>query len=78
MKEKKFINVESECFAFIKNKNILYVNLDFKAHYTRDVFVKKLRKICEKLEIKEICIIKREDNALFIKSFVEEIKSKDK
>lgn len=78
MKEKKYIDVESECFAFIKNKNILYVNLDFKAHYTRDVFVEKLRKICEKLEIKEICIIKRENNALFIKSLIEEIKSKDK
>lgn len=78
IKEKKDIDVESECFAFIKNKNILYVNLDFKAHYTRDVFVEKLRKICEKLKIKEICIIKREDNVLFIKNLVEEIKSIDK
>lgn len=78
MKEKKYMDVESECFAFNKNKNILYVNLDFKAHYTRDVFVEKLRKICEKLEIREICIIKKEDNALFIRSLIEEIKSKNK
>lgn len=59
MKDNNSVDVESECFAFIANKNILYVNLDFKAHYTRDVFVEKLRKICEKLGIKEICIIKK-------------------
>lgn len=50
MREKKIIDVESECFAFQTSKNILYNNVDFKAHYTRAVFVEKLRKMCEKLK----------------------------
>lgn len=78
LSQKGGINVESDCFAFIANKNILYINLDFTAHYTRDVFVEKLRKICKNLKIEEIFIIKKESNALFIKNLIEEIKNIDK
>lgn len=71
------IDVETECFAFSQNKKILYINLDFKAQYTRAVFVKKLSEFSENIAVDEICIIKTIDNALFIKELIEEIKSKD-
>lgn len=70
-------NVERECFTFIDRKKILYINLDFKSQFTRAEFVVKLSDFCKELKINEICIIKTDDNALFIKDLINEVKSKD-
>lgn len=75
IKNKGDINVESDCLSFSPKKKIIYVNLDFSSQFTRAVFVKKLREFCKNINVDEICIIKNENNALFIKELVEEVKS---
>lgn len=77
IRRKKNIDVETECFAFSQKKRVIYVNLNFKAQYTRDVFVRKLSELCKNINVDEICIIKNNNNALFIKELVEEIKSRN-
>lgn len=69
------IDVETECFALSSSKNIIYINLDFHSQYTRADFVKKLCDFCKVIKVNEICIIKRDDNALFIKKLINEIKN---
>lgn len=77
LKQLNKLDVERECFALIKNKNILYINLDFKTHFTRVEFVVKLSDFCKRENIENICIIKEENNALFIKDLIDEIKSRE-
>lgn len=67
------ITAEAECFALNESRRILYINLSFKALYTRAVFVQKLKKFCNERNIKEIYIIKDKENALFIKNINDEI-----
>lgn len=75
LKKQNNINVETECFAFSQSKKTLYINLNFKAQYTRAVFVKKLSQFCKNVDVDKICIIKGNNNALFIKDLVDEIKN---
>lgn len=61
------ITCEEKCFAFAPSEQTLYINLRFKLHFTRDVFVNELRYFCENIKIKELCIVKEDSNVLFIK-----------
>lgn len=63
----KGLDVETECFAFSKEKQIIYINLNFHSQFTQYVFVEKFKNFCDKINVVEICIIIRDNNALFIK-----------
>lgn len=69
------VNIEDECFAYSKQKNILYVNLKFRAQFTRAEFVTKLSKFCEKIKVDELCIVKNGENSKFIEDVLKEIKT---
>lgn len=74
LKNQNEIDVESECFIFCKKKNTLFINLDFRTHFTRDEFVSKLCKFCERVKINKLCIVKNKENILFIKELLNTIK----
>ncbi|KAG6453944.1 hypothetical protein O3G_MSEX008407 [Manduca sexta] len=67
-----------ECFEFSTERKIIYINLDFKAHFTRAEFVQKLSLFCDKLRIDEVCMIKTDNNIDFIKSVCDEISNLEK
>ena len=67
------MSFQDECFAYAENKKILFINLNFKSHFTRAEFVSKLSKFCKKLSIKEICVIKDKINANFLEELCKEI-----
>lgn len=75
LRNKGLISWENECFSFEKSKNIIHINLDFKLHFTRVKFVTKLSEYCKKINVKQICIIKNDENELFIKRIIQEIKN---
>lgn len=58
LKRKNDVYVEKECFVLNKNKNIIYINLNYRAQFSRDEFVTKLEKFCKEFKIKELCIVK--------------------
>lgn len=78
LKENNRITDEIKCFALEKDKDILHVNLDFRAHFSRAEFVTELSNYCNKIKVERICIIKNERNEEFIKSICNEIKNKQK
>lgn len=67
---------EEECFILDSESNILHINLDFRAQFSRAEFVTKLSNFCEKNNIELICVIKQNDNEKFIKEICNEIKSR--
>ena len=62
-----------ECFVFVAKRKIIYINLGFKAHFTRAEFVQKLSLFCKKLNVEEVCMIKNKENVEFIKNVCDEI-----
>lgn len=70
--------VENECFIFVQSKNIIYINHDFHSQFTRAEFVEKLCDFCKSIKVNEICLIKREENALFIKELLNEVNNSSK
>jgi transposase InsO family protein len=75
LRTKNKITMEHECFSYIKEKSIIYINLSYMSHYTRADFANKLSVFCKKINIEEVCIIKTLNNALFLKNLSEEIMS---
>lgn len=69
------ISEEWKCFALVPSKKILYINLNYKAHFSRAEYVDILRVFCEKVNIKEISMIKNKENEIFIQSLCNEIKA---
>lgn len=53
----------------------LYINLDFKAHFSRAEFVQEFSYFCKNIRIEEICKVKNKDNNDFIKNMCNEITS---
>lgn len=53
------------------------MNTDFRLQFTRDEFVTKLAKFCEQVDIKEICMIRNDDNEYFVKDLIKTIKEKE-
>lgn len=72
------ISDEYECFSYCPSKKIIYINLNFKAQFSRVEFVTMLSNFCKKLSIAEICIIKDKNNERFINDLNDEIKSTKK
>lgn len=73
LKRKNDVYVEKECFILNKNKNIIYINLNYRAQFSRDEFVTKLEKFCKEFKIKELCIVKCRENESFLKDLLKEI-----
>lgn len=73
MKEDDTITEIFKCFVFSSKRKIIYINLDFKAHFTRAEFVKELSLYCNKLQIEEVCVIKNKENVSFIRNVCDEI-----
>lgn len=69
------ISAEDECLAYIPNKMMLCVNLDFRTHFSRAEFVTKLEKFSKYIQIKEVCIVKNNENEEFIKGLCHEIQT---
>lgn len=77
MRKRKQIKEESECFCYDESNKTIYINTDFRLHFTRVEFVTKLSEFCKKINIDEICVIKNDDNELFIKDMIKEIKKRE-
>lgn len=73
LRQLKQLSNETECFSMQRKNNILNINLNYQSHFSRAEFVEKLREYCEKLKIKELCIVKNEMNKDFIKVLCDEI-----
>lgn len=67
--------VEKECFIYVKSKNIIYINLNFRAQFSRAEFVTKLEQFCKEMKLRELCIVKCRENELFLKEVLQEINS---
>lgn len=70
--------IEDECFMFVPSKHIIYINHDYHSQFTRAEFVKKLCDFCKSIKVNEICLIKKEENALFIKQLLNEVNTSTK
>lgn len=73
--KKKYTFIEDECFVYVKDKMMLCVNLSFKMRFSRAEFVIKLKEICTRIKINELCIVKDDKNNEFIRGICGEIKS---
>jgi hypothetical protein len=76
LRKNKLITKEKDCFAYVQEKLLIYINLNFMSHFTRVVFANMLSEFCKTINVEEICIIKDDKNALFIKSLIDEIKTR--
>lgn len=68
---------EEECFVYVPSKMVLCINLGFRLHFSRAEFATKLKEFCERIKIKELCIVKDNKNDEFIKGLCSEIKSRE-
>lgn len=75
MRKNKEIDKEMGCFVYSKRKKMLLINLNFRAQMSRAEFVTKLNEFCNKVNIKELCIVKEEKIENFIKELIKEIKN---
>lgn len=66
---------EKDCFSYVVSRMILYINLSFRLQFSRAEFATKLSEFCEKIKVKELCIVKDNKNEEFIKGICSEIKS---
>lgn len=72
----KYIEKENNTFCYDSKNKIIYIKyLSSDSRLTRREFVIELDAFCESINVKEVCIIKKNDNQEFIKKLVEEIKS---
>lgn len=76
--KRKKITYEKECFAYEESTLILYINLNYMSYFTRVEFANILSNFCNKMNIKELCIMKNEGNLEFLKNLLEEVKSREK
>lgn len=66
----------SESFILDDKKMILYTCLDLRSCTARDAYVRELEQYCNKVDIKEIHIVKLASNNEFIKWLTNEVKKK--
>lgn len=74
----KNITYQKECFAYEESSNTLFINLNYMSYFTRVEFTNILGSVCNKLSIKELCMIKTNENKEFMKNLVEEINNREK
>lgn len=71
------VYLEDKCFIFDKTKRVIYINLNWKAHFTRAEFVTELMIFCKRIQVNdELCIVISERNKLFIKGLLSEINAR--
>lgn len=76
--KKKNITYSKECLAYEESTNTLYINLKYMSYFTRVEFANILSSCCNKINIKELCIIKNEENKEFIEKLLSEIEGREK
>lgn len=76
LKRQNHVDEEKECFIYSCSRKILFVNLNFRAQFTRAEFVTKLGDFCSNVGINELCIVKCKQYESFIKDVLKEIKHK--
>lgn len=74
-KRENMIEEQKDCFVYIPSKMLLCINLDFRLHFSRAEFATKLKEFCERIDVKELCIVKDDNNNEFIKGLYSVIKS---
>lgn len=75
MKELKLISVESEVLCYVEDKKTIFIKyLYSQSRISRAEFVRELDKLCEFINVEEICIIKNKENEDFIEKLLEELK----
>lgn len=62
-KRENRIEKEKDCFVYIPSKMLLCINLDFRLHFSQAEFATKLKEFCERIKVKELCIVK-DDNVV--------------
>lgn len=67
------VTKEEKCLAFVEDQLIIYINLNYMSHFTRDEFADILRVFCNKIKVEEICVIKNNESAIFIEELCKEI-----
>lgn len=75
LKRHNDVDAETECFIYSKQRKTIFINLNFKTHFTRAEFVTKLGEFCKSININELCIVRKKEYESFIKDVLQEIKS---
>lgn len=76
LRVRKQITKERQCFVYVHDIQIIYINLSYISHFTRDEFANMLSDFCKEIKVEKICIKKTKDNALFIKKLLKEIQGR--
>lgn len=75
LKELKLIVQESEVLCYVASKKTIYIKyLYSQSRISRAEFVRELYKLCNTINIREICMIKNKENEIFIEKLLEEVK----
>ncbi|KAG7303852.1 hypothetical protein JYU34_010754 [Plutella xylostella] len=73
-KIKNEIKKENKVFCYVPNKMKLYINPRSQSQLSRAEFVRDMEIFCKENDIKEIFIVKDENNDIFIEKLIKEIK----
>lgn len=61
------IQKESSTFSYVPKMGIILINPSSQSQLTPSAFVRELEEFCKSINIEEVCVIKNENNHLFIK-----------
>lgn len=67
-----------KCFVYVPAKSIVYINTTSRSPVTRDGLVRDLSLFCNRVDIRELCIIRNDNNKEFIAGLIKEINKYDK
>lgn len=67
------IQKESSTFSYVPKMGIILINPSSQSQLTPSAFVRELEEFCKSINIEEVCVIKNENNHIFIKKLTNAI-----
>ncbi|KAG7309510.1 hypothetical protein JYU34_005483 [Plutella xylostella] len=73
LEEKGSIRLQSKYFAYAPNTSSIYLCTTSRSSISLDELVRDLCDLCRKIKVKNVCILKKDNNEEFIAGIIEEI-----